>query len=422
MLKRVLEEERKAIALDKKTFAKLKKESKNVVLIFKEEIRRLKILAEPFIGGSFAKETLLNKEGYDVDIFVRFDWRNERIGDKLKEIVYAVNKRLGYKKEEVHGSRDYFRLENKEGVSFEIVPVYKIKNPREARNVTDLSYFHVNYIRKKLKGDAIKKEVLLAKKFCAAQGVYGAESYIQGFSGYGLECLIVYYKTFVKMLKGLIKIKERIIIDSEKKYKNENAILLSLNESKLKSPIVLIDPTWKERNVLAALSKESFNKFQEAARKFLENPSREFFELKRINLDKIKRLSGEFVHIKIYTDKQAGDIAGTKMKKFSRHLKMELGRYFHILKEEFNYGEGQEADFYLDVESKKEVIKQGPPVGIKLGVIKFKEKNKNVFEKEGRLYSKEKIDFSAKEFIGKFAKDKKDRLKEMGIIGLKVIN
>ena len=101
---------------------------------------------------------------------------------------------------------------------------------------------------------------------------------------------------------------------------------------------------------------------------------------------------------------------------------MELGRYFHILKEEFNYGEGQEADFYLDVESKKEVIKQGPPVGIKLGVIKFKEKNKNVFEKEGRLYSKEKIDFSAKEFIGKFAKDKKDRLKEMGIIGLKVIN
>ena len=47
---------------------------------------------------------------------------------------------------------------------------------------------------------------------------------------------------------------------------------MDLNSSKLNSPIIPIDPTYKQRNVLAALSKETFEMFQKSCKEFLENP------------------------------------------------------------------------------------------------------------------------------------------------------
>src|SRR5207248_3084550 len=97
--------------------------------------------------------------------------------------------------------RDYFFLMADERLVFEIVPVKKVKNPKQAENSTDLSYFHVKYINNKLKNRKLVKEILLAKAFLKAQEVYGAESWIHGFSGYSIECLIIYYKSLDKMLK-----------------------------------------------------------------------------------------------------------------------------------------------------------------------------------------------------------------------------
>ncbi|MBD3252791.1 hypothetical protein GF386_03610, partial [Candidatus Pacearchaeota archaeon] len=54
--------------------------------------------------------------------------------------------------------------------------------------MTDLSYFHVNHILKKIKKNKnLSDEIRLAKKFAYSQNCYGAESYIHGFSGYALE-------------------------------------------------------------------------------------------------------------------------------------------------------------------------------------------------------------------------------------------
>ncbi|MEJ2268137.1 MAG: hypothetical protein P8X70_03615, partial [Nanoarchaeota archaeon] len=163
-------------------------------------------------------------------------------------------------------------------------------------------------------------EIKLAKVFCYANNCYGAESYIRGFSGYGLELLIHYYGSFLKFIKAISKAKNKIIIDIEKHYKNKNEILMNVNNSKLKSPIILIDPTYKQRNVLAALSKETFTRFQKVCRKFLENPSIKDFEIKEIDLEKIekntKNKNYEFILIKAETKKQQGDIAGTKLLKF----------------------------------------------------------------------------------------------------------
>ena len=408
---------------DKEEIAFIKNEAEQTCKDIDKEIKKQKIKAETFIGGSLAKSTLVKKDKYDVDIFVRFDWQYENLSEKLEKILLSVAKRKKANIDKIHGSRDYFRLE-KNNLIFEIIPVLKITKPKEARNVTDLSYFHVNYVKKRVNND-LAREIILAKAFCKAHGVYGAESYIQGFSGYGLECLSIYYGGFEKMLRALVKVKEREIIDPEKKYKIKDSVLLEINESKLQSPIVLIDPTWKERNVLAALSRESFHKFQNAAIIFLKNPGISFFEEKKIDekkmKEKAKKRKADFSCVFLKTDKQTGDIAGTKLKKFVNFLTREIESFYFILDKEFLYDEEQSANFYICAKSKKEIDKIGPPESMKEACTSFKKKNRNIFVKNGLLHSKIKIGFSLPKFLIDFKRKILRKLREMGITGMKIL-
>ncbi len=407
-------------------YLKLKRE----IDLFLKELEmavKKKVDADVFLGGSFAKGTLTQSDEYDADIFVRFDWRYENLSNLLENILKKVVENLNLKMKRMHGSRDYFRVYSRDKLTFEVIPVVRIKRVQEARNVTDLSYFHVNYVKKNL-NEKMKKELALAKKFFKANGLYGAESYIHGFSGYGLECLIIHYKSFERMLRELVRVKEneRLVIDIKKFYKNKNDVLFELNESKLQSPIVLIDPTWKERNVLASLSKETFDKFREIAKRFLKNPSEKFFYLGRFdeNTMKAKARNSEYLHLILTTSRQEGDIAGTKMKKFSRLLEMILEKYFTILEREFLYpGEGNKADFHLLIKSKREILKIGPPLVKKKDVSEFKKTNKKTFVKNGAIFAKMKINFSGREFLRIWIASKEGMLKmsDMGISSLKIV-
>ena len=294
-----------------------------------EKIKQLKIDAEIFVGGSFAKKTFIKKDqqGFsDVDFFLRFA-RNEKFlapktfkrsqkvsGDKKnKDDISELTKKVLGNMENVsliHGSRDYFKIKIREDFFIELIPVIKVKKPEESLNITDLSYSHVKYINKKIKSEKILDEIMITKAFCYANHCYGAESYIKGFSGYAIELLVYYYGSFLKFIKTINKSRngDKIIIDIEKQFKNKNQIMMDLNKSKLQSPIILIDPTCKNRNALAALSEESFNRFKEAVNKFLKNPSLEAFEEKKTDLEKIKKNAFdkkyEFILLEITTDKQ----------------------------------------------------------------------------------------------------------------------
>lgn len=409
----------------KEDIAHLKSESRKIAKFLAKELKKIRVKAKIFLGGSFIKGTLIKSpEGYDVDIFVRFDKKHENnLSELLEKTAGRCAKEIGYKIEKIHGSRDYFRLWKDKKIIFELVPVLEIRNQKEAKNVTDLSYFHVNYIKKK-KSKKLAGQIAIAKQFCKAQEVYGAESYINGFSGYGLECLIVYYKTFEKMLRELSKIKEREIIDPEKKFKSKKDALIELNSAKLRSPIILIDPTFRERNALAALSLETFKKFQEKAREFLKKPSREFFEIKKFSPEEIKEYAkkhnAELLHIGVFSEKQAGDIAGTKMKKFAEFFSKEIEKYFEILKSKFSYSGAQDADIYFALKSRGEIEKRGPPLEMHDECRIFREENKNVFEKSGRLMNVVKIDFSAFEFAKKWVESKKKTIESMGIAGMRL--
>ena len=389
---------------------------------FEKKLKELKVDAEIFVGGSFAKNTVIKKDYYDIDIFIRFNKKYE--DDEISKLTNNVLR--GFVNVSiVHGSRDYFRMKISPSFSIEIIPVIKVKNPRESKNITDLSYSHVNYIKRKLKSKKLLGEIKLAKAFCYANHCYGAESYINGFSGYALELLVHYYGSFLKFIKTISKMEGKTIIDIEKQYKNKAIILMDINNSKLKSPIILIDPTYKQRNALAALSEETFEKFKKSCKKFLKNPSINSFEIKKTDLEKIKRNSKkrkhEFILLEAKTDRQEGDIAGTKLLKFYNHFSQEIETLFEMKNKGFNYNGEKSARYFFVVKPKKEILFSGPKLKDKKNIQMFKKKHKHTFEKKGRIYAKEKIKFNIEKFVDDWKIKNKRKIGEMGVKGLKVI-
>ena len=128
----------------------MKKELNNFLKKLNTEIKKKKIIAQVFVGGSFAKNTLVKKDKYDADVFVRFDKKY-----KEKELSIILNKLLDSISEKdylvIHGSRDYFIINLSPVFLIELIPVRKVNSPKESENITDLSYSHVKYIEKKIK-------------------------------------------------------------------------------------------------------------------------------------------------------------------------------------------------------------------------------------------------------------------------------
>lgn len=392
----------------------------------KKEISKLKNKPEIFIGGSYAKKTLIRKDRYDIDIFIRYG--KEYDGKNLSETTGKLIE--GFRNVcVVHGSRDYYRIDFGNSLFIELVPVKKVSSPSKSDNITDLSYSHVKYLNKKIKNKKILDDIKIAKTFCHANNCYGAESYIQGFSGYALELLVYHYGGFIKMIKTLSKpLKKRedkILIDIEKSYKVKRNILIDMNSSKLESPIILVDPTYPQRNALAALSEETFERFKKVCREFLKNPSIKYFEKQKVDLNKLKenakKNGQEFLLVDFSTGKQEGDIAGSKLLKFYKHLSLEIDKSFDVKRKGFSYNGRKTARSYFVLSKKKEIIYEGPSKDDIKNVKKFKKEHKNIFVKKNKLYAKEKINFSSKEFIKKWKIKNKKKIKEMSISDLRIV-
>jgi tRNA nucleotidyltransferase (CCA-adding enzyme) len=390
---------------------------------FEKQLKKTKISAEVFVGGSFAKKTLIKKGQYDIDVFVRFDERYKK--QDISKLTEKALDKIKTRAIKIHGSRDYFKINVSPIFFIEIIPVLKVKNPKQAENITDLSYFHVNYIRKKLKTEKMIEDVRLAKAFCHANKCYGAESYINGFSGYAIELLIYHYKSFLNFIRAIERIKGKEIIDIEKFYKNKYEVVMNMNTAKMASPIVLIDPTYKERNALAALSQETFLKFQDACRNFLKAPSLNSFEIKKIDLGKIKKNAeknkAEFILIKAETEKQEGDVAGSKLVKFYKHLSEEVEKFYKISNKGFDYPGKKETEFFFVVKRRTEIIRQGPNIRDFENVGIFKKHHKDTFVKQGKIYARDRFNQGIREFIENWKIENSKKMNEMHIKNLEII-
>ncbi len=416
--KEVLKEQIKKVKPEKRIIDKINAVFEKFINELNKKIKAKKISAEIFIGGSIAKNTLVKKDKYDVDVFVRFD---KKYAGKISDILGKI---IGRKAHRIHGSRDYYQLINK-GIILEVIPVIKIKNPNEATNVTDLSYFHVKYIVNKIsKNKKLADEIILAKAFCHAQDCYGAESYINGFSGYALELLITHYGSFLKFIKEIANSSEdeKIIIDDSKFYKRREDVLVEVNEAKIQNPIILIDPTFKERNACASLSNSTFFKFKKACIDFLKNPTGEFFTRKDIFCELAKKYGKELSIISVKTNKQAGDIAGTKSRKFFGFFIREMSKEFFVKVAEFDYDDKKNiAYIYFALGKKPEETIKGPPVTNLRGLTGFKKAHPNAFIKEEWSYAKLTHDLNFSKFIKIFLTKNKKIIKDMCVKEVKIV-
>ena len=236
-----------------------------------------------------------------------------------------------------------------------------------------------------------KEDVLLLKKFLKANNLYGAESWISGFSGYVCELLIVYYGTFKNMIKQVSKWKGKVYIDIRNYYTSPSEALQYIREAK-NSSLLIIDPVLKYRNVAAGVSESSYEKFVKLCRLFLKKPSIDFFK-KDILFDKIK-------------DKVLKFKVKSKDKIYLSKLRSKLDIVFKEMnKYGFKCEYGLTKNFYWFLIKKNKLPKKythwGPKIDIKEGAKYFKIKwGKKVKEKNGRLYVILEREFTqAKEYL-----------------------
>ncbi len=341
------------------------------------------------IGGSNKKQTQL-KNTFEIDVFALFDYKKYSQNDKaISDVLEGAIKKAFKKAERVHGSRDYFQI-SKAPYLFEIIPILEVSSERQAKNITDVSPLHARWVARNAKSKL--GEIRLAKSFMAGCGVYGAESYVRGFSGYACEILTINYGSFVKLLKAAAKWKEKQAIDPEKHYRLKNP-MLELNKSKTEGPLIIIDPTQRGRNVTAALSKESFDLFRSEASKFLKHPSISFFRKKTTSkkeLVKSKSKDTNLLIVEIMPEKNKKDVMGTALlSKYELLREAFLKNGFRVKKNSWQWDGGSSLLWFFI--SKKYPGKfekrEGPRISDKFNAERFRQKHRKAFISKGRLFA-----------------------------------
>ena len=351
------------------------------------KINKNKRHIKAILGGSGAKGTWLKT--FDADIFVLFDYSKFRDkSGKLSDILEKIL-RKEFKITRLHGSRDYFQI--KQGsFTFEIIPILKISRAEQAKNITDISPLHSKWV---LRHKNLANEMKLAKQFCQAQNVYGAESYIRGLSGYVCEILAVYYGSFLSLIKNAAKWQGRIVVDAEKYYRGKDVFKI-VNTSKLSSPLIVIDPVQKGRNASAALSNEQFERFKRAAGEFFKKPSKDFFVKSDLGhiFKELKNNSSRLITINLTPLEGKTDVVGSKLLKIYEFLTQNLQKNnFKIIKSGWEWNKKENAVFYFLFDKKllpKNIEIEGPPLAIKQHVERFKKAHKKTFAKSGKIYAK----------------------------------
>ncbi len=375
---------KEALSLIKPT----QKEEREKKLRIDDFMKRIDVPSAKIILGGSAKKNTWLKDSYDADIFVKFNYQKFKDrSDELSDITEKAIKKEFKEILRVHGSRDYFQIIEDDFV-FEIIPILDIKDSGMAVNITDISPLHALWVKKHM---IDPDQVRLAKAFAKSQGIYGAESFIQGFSGYCIEILIVHYGGFKKFLEAISKWKKRKVIDIMGYHNN---IDIEVNQSKLESPLVLIDPVQKGRNVAAALSVENFKILISSAKKFLKSPGPKYFEPKIVTIQSIKeKFKKKNLHIiTAAPDKGKDDIEGSKLLKCFRFLERSLiNNDFTIKDKGWFWDRKNDALFWFTIkEDTLPKIKEwkGPPVEMKDFVSDFKKIYKETYVKDKTIYAK----------------------------------
>jgi tRNA nucleotidyltransferase (CCA-adding enzyme) len=414
------------VSMHKEKIKKIKKKVLEKIIPSKKEIKEEKEIAEKIIkkikstkgshidvvlAGSLSRNTHL-KGDKDIDVFILFNKKVKK--EKFIEEGLKIARKISRKWEINYGEHPYVKTEIK-GHKVELIPAYKIKTTKELLSSVDRTPFHTNFIQEKIK-EKQRNEVRLLKKFLKGINCYGAELKVQGFSGYLTELLIVKYNTLENTLKKASSWKERKVISlTEKLTKKKEKELMQ----KFASPLVFIDPTDERRNVAAAVSAETYERFKRKAKAFIEKPSIDFFFPKPVKIltqkEFMKKISKRnIIVIETEYKKTHEDVVFGQLRNFLKKLRRELEeKDFTVLKEAFWSDEKKRMLLLVEVKEKKlkkEKLVKGPPKEMKEHSERFIQKHgKKVKIIKGRFHARvkrkhTKAETVTEEFIGKQVK------------------
>ena len=358
--------------------------------------------------GSSARNTHL-KSDRDLDLFVMFE--KEMDSKQLEKEGLKIGKSVfrGHTWEKAYSQHPYIRGKIK-NFDIEIVPSYIVSRGSEKKSAVDRTPFHNKFILKNLSENQ-RKEVRLLKQFLKGIGAYGADLKNCSLPGYGVELLIVKYKTFENVLKNT------------KTWKCGTQIKFNNKKSKVKfdQPLIIIDPVDENRNVASALSEEQFKKIKLASAIFLQNPNIKFFFPKKIKVwkkEKVKKALNQKELIAIHSKFPKNDLSDIVwgqlrrfLKKITRHL---VEKDFNVLRETLW---SDEKDIYfiiqlgsLDLQKSKKLI--GPKAVDTINVENFLKDKKNILsgpriENERIVIEVPRKETNAIKLIEKFIKENK---------------
>ena len=179
--------------------------------------------------------------------------------------------------------------------------------------------------------------------------MYGAEIAKQGFSGYVCEVLVYYLGSFENVLKKIAKLKNNEMVgDSPRKFE---------------SPIVIIDPIDRNRNLGAAISIENVTNLILIARNFLKKNSISYFKGKS-KLKIPKEFTKNVLVINFKYKKRSDDIIYGQIKRASNSIESQMNKEgFNVLRNDsVAYDENKASLLFLleSIKISKNEIKMGP--------------------------------------------------------------
>jgi tRNA nucleotidyltransferase (CCA-adding enzyme) len=220
--------------------------------------------AKGMVVGSVARDTWLSGDR-DLDIFLLFPPQisREDLEETGLDLARKIARRFTGRFHEKYAEHPYVNA-TIDGLDFDLVPCYEVASAAAIQSAVDRTPFHTRYIAEKI--SPLRDDVLLAKQFAKACGVYGSDQMTEGFSGYLCELLVLHYTGFSPLVEAAAGWKPGTCIDLE------GHACKAFEE-----PLRVIDPVDPARNVAAALSCTRMFEFVEYCRGYLEEPKTGFF-------------------------------------------------------------------------------------------------------------------------------------------------
>lgn len=327
--------------------------------------------------GSVARGTWVRGDK-DIDIFMLFptEISREELQEKGLAAAYGVVEKFQGTSEEKYAEHPYLKAII-EGYDVDLVPCYHVASTAEMKCAVDRTPFHTRYMLDHI--GSLREDVLLLKQFTKGGGVYGSDHMTGGFSGYLCELLILAYGGFTQFIEAASKFRFGEVVDIEGYYPDKKSIRKIFPE-----PLIVIDPTDKNRNVAAALTPTRFSEFMELARDYCAAPHECYFipdaptTMSKQDFAAILEKRGTaMLALSFKTPGYVPDTVVPQLRKTMESVKTQLeAEEFPVHRAEVSMGPDHCIILFelLAATLPKIIVREGPPVWVHENADKFVEK------------------------------------------------